>query len=85
MIQKVKHVKASTWIPKEEYDEIERIKGDISVSLWIKRAIRKALLAEEGRQATNQEDPHHHQTAYSNTITTPNNHQVTSKEVEAVS
>lgn len=44
MIQnKTKHVKASTWIPKKEYDEIERIKGDISVSLWIKRAIKEKL------------------------------------------
>lgn len=79
-IQQTKHVKASTWIPKEEYDVIEKIKGDISVSLWIKRAIRKAPSAE-GEKGTNQapkaayatESVHH-------TTSTPRN----TEEVKAV-
>ena len=33
-------VKASTWVTPEEYDIMVRIKGDISLSLLIKRAIR---------------------------------------------
>jgi hypothetical protein len=78
MIQKVKHVKAFTWIPKEEYDQIERIKGDISVSLWIKRAIRNALSVEGERLPAKTPQP----AAPNTTLSTP---QASSKEVEAVS
>ena len=57
--RKVRHVKASTWILENELETINRLKGDISVSLFIKRAIRKAIAEENimpsGSQATNQD------------------------------
>jgi hypothetical protein len=64
----VKHVKASTWIPEDEMQQIHRLKGDISTSLWIKRAIRNALL-EEGRQAANQDDPINQPAVVPNAVT----------------
>jgi hypothetical protein len=39
--------KVCTWIPLTEYQAINKAKGDISASLFIRRAIKKALLAEE--------------------------------------
>lgn len=56
MIQKMKHVKASTWIPEEEYEAINRLKGDISTSLWIKRAIREAIAKGEREGGKTQEE-----------------------------
>jgi hypothetical protein len=67
---RVRHVKASTWIPENEMQMIERLRGDISTSLWIKRAIRKALLEGE-RFPANSPQP-----AASNT-----NHPGTNQEV----
>lgn len=78
--QTITHVKASTWIPRKEYEQIERMKGDISVSLWIRRAIRKEL--SEGRRATNLQTPEAAVEAV--TATTTPQKEATPKEVEAV-
>ena len=72
----MKHVKASTWIPEDEMEQINRLKGDISTSLWIKRAIRKAL--SEGEDSTHTPRAAN---SYSN-ATTPQGRNP--KEVEAV-
>jgi hypothetical protein len=70
-----KHVKASTWIPEDEMQQIHKVKGDISTSLWIKRAIRNALL--EGRRATNSEDPNQPASnSVTTTTTTPRDQEV---------
>jgi hypothetical protein len=45
--------KLNTWIPESELEAIRRVKGDISVSLFVRRAIKKVLSAE-GEQGTNQ-------------------------------
>jgi hypothetical protein len=36
-------VKLCTWLPMTELEEINKVKGDISTSLFIRRAIRKAI------------------------------------------
>jgi hypothetical protein len=36
-------IKVSTWLPVTELEEINKVKGDISVSLFIRRAIQKAI------------------------------------------
>jgi hypothetical protein len=35
-------IKVSTWLPVLQLEEINRVKGDISTSLFIRRAIQKA-------------------------------------------
>jgi hypothetical protein len=42
-----RRVKACTWLPVTELDTINAKRGDISVSLFIRRAIRKALAEVE--------------------------------------
>jgi hypothetical protein len=44
--------KANTWISQEELEAVNNIKGDITISLFLKRLIRKAL-AEERREREN--------------------------------
>jgi hypothetical protein len=63
--------KVCTWIPLTEYEAINKSKGDISASLWIRRAIQNAL---SGEQVTNQP-----RTA--NAYTTTPNQPVTNQEV----
>ncbi len=57
--------KVSTWLPLNEAEQINRVKGDSSTSLFVRRAIRKAVQEAttattnnenvlSGRQATNQ-------------------------------
>ncbi|HYZ59007.1 MAG TPA: hypothetical protein VE544_05045 [Nitrososphaeraceae archaeon] len=49
--------KVCTWLPVTDYEAIIKIKGDISASLWIRRAIKNAL--SKGEDST-----HTPQTAY---------------------
>jgi len=53
--QKVRNVKASTWIPETELEQINKLRGDVSISLFIKRAIRNAIKEEEEEEEENQE------------------------------
>ncbi|MDQ4066582.1 MAG: hypothetical protein M3114_03230 [Thermoproteota archaeon] len=43
--------KVCTWIPLTEYEAIDKSKGDISASLWIRRAIQNALSKGDGLPA----------------------------------
>jgi hypothetical protein len=45
--------RAFTWIPESELELINKLKGDISLSLFIKRAIRKVLKEEFNVQVGN--------------------------------
>jgi hypothetical protein len=72
------------WVSEEELERIKKVKGDVSISLWVRRQIRKALL--EGSQITNS-DPN--QPAYSNdatttSTTTPSANERDDEEVEVV-
>jgi metal-responsive CopG/Arc/MetJ family transcriptional regulator len=50
--------KISVWLPTSELNKIDDLKGDISRSLFVRRAIRKAISEEyavpSGLKATNQ-------------------------------
>ena len=43
-------VKASLWIPKKEFKKITELSGDLSIDLFIMRAIRKQIEEEERKQ-----------------------------------
>jgi hypothetical protein len=64
----------NSWVSEHELEQIKKVKGDVSISLWIRRQIRKALL--EGR-ATNQ-DPQP-----ATVVPNANPQDTTPKEIEA--
>jgi hypothetical protein len=79
--------KVNTWVSEEELEAINKVKGDVSVSLWIRRAIRNALSAEEGRGATNSNRPSQaasYATVRTTTTTTTTPHQASNSEKEVV-
>ena len=51
--QGMQRVEACNWLPVTELEEINKLRGDISVSLWIRRAIRKAI-GEENEEEEGQ-------------------------------
>jgi hypothetical protein len=57
-----------SWVTEEELEQIKRVKGDISISLWVRRQIKKGLL--EGSRVTNS-DPHQQQAVVPNAYTNP--------------
>jgi hypothetical protein len=71
-----------SWISEEELEQIKKVKGDVSISLWVRRQIRKALSSEGGLPATSPETanvvPNVHADVVKTTTTTPG------KEVEVV-
>ncbi|MDQ3903228.1 MAG: hypothetical protein M3247_06280 [Thermoproteota archaeon] len=53
--------KASVWLKADEMNEIDRSKGDISRSLFIRRAIRRALEDEKNQELQGVKVPARHQ------------------------
>lgn len=79
--------KLNAWIPESELEAVQEVKGDISTSLFVRRAIKKAvneakITLLEGSQVTNS-DPNQ---PASNATTTPTTPQGTNshEEVEVV-
>ena len=75
--------KLNAWIPEPELEAVQEVKGDISTSLFVRRAIKRAVnearnaLLAEGR-GPNQSPPQ----AVPNATTTPQGSSLDPKEVE---
>jgi hypothetical protein len=68
----------NTWLSEEELEQIKKVKGDVSVSLWIRRQVRNAL--SEGDNRLPADSPK--AASVPNATTTPQG--INSEEVEAV-
>jgi hypothetical protein len=73
----VQRIKACTWLPVTELEQINRLRGDISISLWIRRAIQNALSEGEGTNQTPKAA-----VVVPNTTPTPQGSSLDPKEVE---
>jgi hypothetical protein len=79
-------MKLNAWIPEPELEAVRQVKGDISTSLFVRRALKKAVIeAVKEQQQESKEDggvkgPHGHSNTntYSNAFT-PGHH---SQEIE---
>ena len=77
--------KTSIWLRMDEFEAINRLKGDISTSLWIRRAIRSALSSGKGLP-TDSPEAASTTAVVEETVVTPTTHhyhQRTEEEVEA--
>jgi hypothetical protein len=43
-------MKASLWMPKDEYNKLVELSGDLSLNLTIMRMVRKGIAEEEEKQ-----------------------------------
>jgi hypothetical protein len=79
-------MKLNAWIPEPELEAVRRIKGDISTSLFVRRALKKAVI--EAKQNTLSEGDGTNQTpkaaavVFPNTTTTTPTQVTNSEEVE---